>query len=260
MGYGMHPLVRGAAAAAVLTALGSLDRSAPPAPPGSAPDTEVRGVDGLPAPCLPGTLPEGPVCVRIPEGEANPVRLEAEPPRSGGRAGVETDRIARRPDRPADPTAYTYPVGNAARAPRILSGLDAHGEKPGFRVAARPSEKVVLLALDQQSGPAEVVLTGDLFGPTIVTRHEIAVGNRKHSVLLIHGNLDRFESGVTAGETLEPGATLGFARAENGGALVEIYVEARQLRDGATLDPKKLTDPSTALPIDLRDVLPLRPR
>jgi hypothetical protein len=255
----MHPLVRGAAAAAVFTALGSLDRSAPPPPPDEAPRSAVRGVDGLPAPCLPGTLPEGPVCVRIPAAEAGVVSLDADPPRAAGRSGVTVDRISRRPERPADAAAYLYPIGGTTRAPRILGGLDGRGDLPGVRLAARPGEKVVLLALDHQEGPAEVVLVGDLFGPTVVTRHELAEGGRKRSCLLIHGRLDRVDPGLAPGAKLDAGAVLGFARADNGGGLVEIYLEARQLREGASLDPKKLTDASAALPIDVRDVLPLRP-
>jgi len=255
----MHPLVRGAAAAAVFTALGSLDRRAPPAT-GQAPVTAVRGVDGLPAPCLPGTLPEGPVCVRIPaEDEAGRLRLEGDAPRPAGRSGLVADRISRRPERPADPAAYLYPIGGATRPPRILGGLDGRGDLPGVHLAARPGDKVVLIALDHQQGPAEVVLIGDLFGPTVVTRHEVVEASRKRTYLLFHGRLDRADAALVAGAKLEAGAVLGFARPNNGGGLVEIYFEARQLRDGAALDPKKLTEASVALPVDVRDVLPLRP-
>lgn len=278
----MHPLVRGAAAAAVLTALGNLDRPAPP-PPAEAPVTAVKGVDGLPAPCGPGTLPEGPVCLRIPSAsERGRTRLEPEGDETPepGRSPAGLDRIPRRPDRPADPAAYVYPVGDAQRPPRLLGGLDSlpastptltrdHGrddrrEQVGVRLAARPGEKVVLLGLAHQRGPAEVVFVGELFGPTVVTRHEVDEGGRKHGYLLFHGRLDHADAPVVLGARLEAGATLGFARTENGGGLVEIYLEARLLRDGAAGDEKKLTalaalDASVAVPIDLRDVLPRRP-
>lgn len=257
----MHPLVRGAAAAAVLTALGSLDRRAPEPPRGVAPSAEMRGVDGLPAPCSPGTLPEGPVCVRIPEEVEKPP-LEGEMPRPVGRSGVDADRIARRPDRPADPAAYSYPVGGD-RAPRILGGGRERGvesDLPGLHIAARPGEKVVLLALDHQEGQAEIVHVGDVFGPTVVTRHHVEDGGQKRDVLLFHGRLDRVEPSLAAGAKLEAGAALGFAREGNGGGLIEIYLEARVLREGAAIDPKKLTDASIALPIDPRDVLPPRRR
>ena len=262
----MHPLVRGAAAAAILTALGSFDRRAPEPERGVAPDAEVRGVDGLPAPCLPGTLPEGPVCVRIPASDAAKPPLAALPSEPVARSGVDVDRIARRPDRPADPSAYLYPVG-AGRTPRILGGgglqrtvSPAASDLPGLHLAARPGEKVILITIDRQEGPAEVAHVGDVFGVTVVTRHRVDDSGRKRDYLLFHGRLDRAEPTLAVGAKVEAGATLGFARADNGGGLIEIYIEARLLRDGATLDPKKLTDASVALPIDARDVLPLRPR
>jgi hypothetical protein len=257
----MHPLVRGAAAAAVLTALGGLAPPDPEPPTGHAPTEAARGVDGLPAPCLGGTLPEGPVCVRLPSGgDATRPRLEADELKPSSRATtVDADRIARRPERPADPAVYVYPVG-AERAPRILSGFDGKREGasvlPGVHLAARPGEKIVLLALDQQRGPAEVAFVGDLHGPTVVTRHEIEDGPRKKIMLLFHGRMDRPEPTIAAGQKLEPGATLGFARVDLGGGLIEVYLEARQLREGASLDGKKLDDPGVSLPVDLRDVLP----
>ena len=262
----MDPLVRGAAAAAILSALGSLDRR-PPDAVGVAPAAEVRGVDGLPAPCLAGTLPEGPVCVRIPESDDTP-RLAADPddPRPAGRSAVEADRIARRPERPADPALYLYPVGGADRAPRILgsgglsAGPIAGAGLPGIHLAARPGEKVVLLAIEHQVGPAEVVHVGDVFGPTVVTRHDTEHAGAKRSYLLFHGRLDRADPALVTGARLDPGAALGFARADIRGGLIEVYLEARLVRDGATLVPDKLPDPTVALPIDPRDVLPLRAR
>jgi hypothetical protein len=205
--------------------------------------------------------------VRIPgEGEAAGVRLEAEPVAAApSRGGTDDDRIPRRPERPADPAAYLYPVGGAGRAPKVLGGIEhapiagGDSELPGVHLAARPGEKVVLLALDRQVGPAEVVFVGDLFGPTVVTRHTVDEGKRTRGYLLFHGRLDRPEAGLAAGAKLEPGAALGYARADNGGGLIEVYLEARELREDGALDAKKLTDAAVALPIDVRDVLPLRP-
>src|SRR5438067_958223 len=111
----MHPLVRGAAAAAVLTGLGRLEAPAPELP-AEAPITAVVGVDGLPAPCGAGTLPEGPVCVRIPREAERGATLLAPDARAPepGREAAGTGRIPRRPERPADPAAYVFPVGDAA--------------------------------------------------------------------------------------------------------------------------------------------------
>ncbi len=284
----MHPLVRGAAAAAVLTALGNLDTRPFEAPaPVVVPPGQAKGVDGLPAPCRPGTLPEGPVCVRIPgevEAALEALRAEAQEGQADGgaplrgaeaeaqRSIVSGDRIPRRPERPADPALYVFPVGTAERPPRILGGFEAPGDSllagpsraadpGGVHLAARPGEKVSLVDLDHQEGWAKVVFLGELLGPTVITEHTVQEGGRSRSYLLIHGRLDRAEPGLVEGGLLESGAVLGFARAELGGGLMEVYVEARQVRDGVTidgLDGKHLLDTATAVPTDLRNVLALR--
>jgi hypothetical protein len=268
----MHPLVRGAAAAAVFTALGSLDRGPPEPAPSATPRADVRGIDGLPAPCEGGTLPEGPVCIRIPgENELAASLLGPSPP-GPNRGGPVADRIPRRPERPADSAAYVYPTGGSS-PPRILAGLD----RPGVRLAVRPGEKVVLLSLEHQAGPAEVVFAGDLFGRTVVTAHVVNEGPRKRTYLLFHGGLDHTAPGAAQGAKLPAGAELGAARTEgSGGGLIDVYLEAREVREGTRLDggsapkppaagaldaadPKRLTDPAVGVPTDVRNVLPLRP-
>ncbi len=280
----MHPLVRGAAAAAAFTALGSLDRRAPEPAPVSTPAGEPRGVDGLPAPCGPGTLPEGQVCLRIPgEDEAAARATEPSPPaREASREALGADRIPRRPERPADPGAYVYPVGETGRA-RVLDG-PADGS-PGVHLAARPGEKVVLLDLPQQEGPAEVIFVGDLHGKTVVTAHTVLEGTHRRTYLLVHGGLDHPAPDLVAGAKLGGGAVLGFARTiqagprDDGGSaapprregLIDVYLEVRELREGARLDARldagpdggapdgrRLTSASLAVPTDVRNVLPLR--
>jgi hypothetical protein len=284
----MHPLVRGAAAAAVFTALGSFDRPAPAPAPSATPQAEVHGVFGLPAPCLSGTLPEGPVCLRIPREDEAPVLLEGRAP-VPSRGDPIAERIPRRPERPADPAAYVYPVGELGRPPRVLGGLDrpvtmgAPAPNPsGVRLAVRLGERVVVLALDHQVGPAEVIFIGDLFGRTVVTAHTVTMGGdppnpparpvdagpRQRTYLLFHGGLDRVAPGVVPGARLEAGAELGFARASPppalGAGLIDVYVEAREVRDGAKVDAagadnaRHLVDPAVGVPIDVRNVLPLR--
>jgi hypothetical protein len=262
----MHPLVRGATAAAVLTALGSLDRRPMEAPPSASPAPAVRGVDGLPAPCAAGTLPEGPVCVRIPGPDERAAAGASVP--SPGRHAPEIERIPRRPERPADPAAYVYPAGGAGAAgPRLLAG----GDRPGVRVAVRPGERVLLVALDHQVGGAEVVFVGDVFGRTVVTAHRIDVGaspgeapaaeHRERTILLFHGGLDHTAAGAVVGAKLDVGDELGTAPSELGAGLLELYVEARELRDDAKLEPltpERLRDPALAVPTDVRNVLPLR--
>ena len=254
----MHPLVKAAASVAVLTALGSLDRGPRPRAAPIAPPAAARGVDGLPALCGPSTLPEGPACVRIPvEGATTATTLPTV--NDLGRSGTIGERVPRRPDRPEDAARYRFPVGLGERAPRVLSAFE--GER-GLEVAATPGEKVTLVGLEGQEGPAEVVFAGDRDGAlAVATRHEVRGGPELRSYLLIHGGLERLEQSVAEGARLEPGAALGHAPITAGGHLITISLEARQVRGGATLgtmDEKRLVDSSLSVPIDLRNVLPLR--
>jgi hypothetical protein len=257
----MHPLVKAAASVAVLTALGSLDRGPKPRPAPIAAPSAARGVDGLPALCGPCTLPEGPVCVRIPVEGAAPV--VSRPVNDVGRSGTAGERVPRRPDRPEDAARYLYPVGSAERAPRVMGAFDGERGGHGVDLAVRPAEKVTLVALEGQEGPAEVVFAGERDDALVVaTRHDVREGAELRSYLLIHGALERLEQGVAEGARLTPGATLGYAAVVvAGGHLVTISLEARQVRAGATLgtmDAKRLADSSVSVPIDLRNVLPLR--
>ncbi len=258
----MHPLVKAAASVAVLTALGSLDRGPAPRPAPIAAPAVARGVDGLPALCGPGTLPEGPVCVRIP-GDDVPAAAPVLPVVNDvGRAGTAGERVPRRPDRPDDAALYRYPVGAFERAPRVVSPFDGAPGGHGVEIATTPGEKVALVALEGQEGPAEVVFAGDSEGAlAVATLHAVREGGEVRRYLLIHRGLERFEQSVAEGAKIAAGATLGHAPVVNGGRLITINLEARQVRSGAalgTMDEKRLADAAVSVPIDLRNVLPRR--
>lgn len=154
----MHPLVRGAAAAAVLSALGSFDRPKPRPEPIVVPPamavsaasaaaasasaakgskTGPSGVEGLAALCGPRTIPEGSTCVPLPalgtelEPAAEPLvpQENAHPTLEAGRGLQVYDHIPRRPDRAADPAAYQYPIGVPGEPLHFLSGYDL--DRPG---------------------------------------------------------------------------------------------------------------------------------
>lgn len=258
----MHPLVKAAASVAVLTALGSLDRGPKPRPAPIAAPSAARGVDGLPALCGPGTLPEGPVCVRIPiAGEGAPATA-SRIVNDVGRSGTAGERVPRRPERPEDAARYLYPVGSAERAPRVMGAFEGERGGHGVSLAAKPGEKVSLVPLEGQEGPAEVVFVGERDGDlAVATRHEVREAAELRSYLVIHGGLERLEQGLTAGARIEPGAALGYAPLTAGGHLITVTLEARQVRAGATLgtmNEKRLADSAVSVPIDLRNVLPLR--
>ena len=92
------------------------------------------------------------------------------------------------------------------------------------------------------------------------SRHVVREGERTRAYLVIYGHLDHVAKGLAASAKLEPGAALGVA---SPAPPAEISLEARQVRESAAakagpIDDKRLTDPALAIPIDLRDVLPLR--
>lgn len=257
----MHPFVRAAVAAAVLTSLGSFDR--PKAPPSPVVQPPARGgLDGMPAPCGPGMLPEGPVCLRLPKAV-----VAAPSPRERPR-DVEGDRIPRRPDRPSDPAAYVYPVGNEA-PPHVLGGfpdIPSPGSPwptgEGIEIAASKGAEVIVASLEHQEGPAEVVFAGELYGPTVALLHTVREGARSRGYLAIYGYLDRIASAAAVGAKLESGNVIGAAGDAGAlaGGLGHIYLETRAVREGvvAPFDARKLTDTAASVPCDARNVLVLR--
>ena len=179
-----------------------------------------------------------------------------------GRAGTAGERVPRRPDRPEDAALYRYPVGVGERAPRVVSPFDGATGGHGVEIATTPGEKVALVALDGQESPAEVVFAGDSEGAlAVATLHAVREGGEVRRYLLIHRGLERLEQSVAEGAKIEAGATLGHAPIVNGGRLITINLEARQVRSGAalgTMDEKRLADAAVSVPIDLRNVLPRR--
>jgi hypothetical protein len=253
-----------------MTALGSLDRGPAPPPPTAtpAPPADV----GRASPCAPGTLPEGRVCLRVPSEDelaaARAVEVASGDAPMRGQGVSPVDRIPRRPERPADPAAYVYPVGGTgggtgaqdggtAWQPRLLVA----GALPGIKLAVRPGEVARAVSLDHQVGPAEVLYAGDLVGVTVVTAHTVEEAGRRRTILLYLGDLDHTAPGVVQGARLDAEAELGTARTALGAGLIDVYLEARELRDGVKLepiDPKHLRDAALAMPTDVRNVLPLR--
>jgi hypothetical protein len=103
--------------------------------------------------------------------------------------------------------------------------------------------------------------------PTTLTFRAPATdgGGRFRTYLLIHSGLGRVEPGVGVGSRLTPGSTLGYAPSAPEGETAdwptEIVLAARLVHEGLPPDVdvgSKPTDVATSLPIDLRNVLPLR--
>lgn len=266
----MQPLVRAALAAAVLAALGSLGKTefdkhkkdAEPAPFAPAPFAPP-----MPVACGPHTVPEGNACLPLPKpGETNQALGEPREPSTTAAAAL----IPRRPDRPAAPSAYRFPLSNDA-APVVLGGLDQplgldvrEGPKPlpsAVFLGAASGAEVVALSLTDQEGPSEVAFLGDLFGATIITAHLVRDGGKLRQILLVHGNLSAFAAALTEGLPLTENEVLGTVGESGWPGRPGLYLEVLELREGTslgTLSPAQLRDEIKSVPTDPRNRLPLR--
>ncbi|HVK66031.1 MAG TPA: hypothetical protein VM694_16225 [Polyangium sp.] len=267
----MQPLVRAAAFAAMLAALGALGKTprAKPPEPANVPSTVAPGVA---ASCGPRTLPEGDVCIPLPPpGRAPQPDGREELPEDTTTAAERSTLVPRRPERPVAVAAYRFPL-TAEATPSVLAGLDrpfglsleAGDVSPGpgaVLLDASSGDAVVLLSLEGQEGPAEVAFVGDMLGATVVTAHLVRDGGRLRQVLLVHGNLDRPSERAVVGAPLETGDEIGFVGDSAFRGRPGLYLEARQLREGTSLgglDAARLRQDIVSVPIDVRNALPLR--
>ena len=281
----LHPLVLGAAAAAILAALGTLERATTPATAAVVGPAQARGAAGEPAPlgalCGPRTIPDGEACVPLPAPGA-PIEERGElraakgaHPSAQSRAEIY-DQIPRLPERPADHEAYLYPIGSAEAPPRLLSGYDLDRPAPeqrqgaafhetghgGLDLAGNRGDPVRLIALEHQEGNVEVAFVGELFGITVVTSHMLQEAGRLRQYVVLHGHLDRPGPGIVPGAKVAPGDTIGFVGDSGSPGIVHLHLEVRQVREGvnlAAIELGRLADNATSVPCDPRNVLPLAP-
>lgn len=282
----MHPLVRGACLVAVIAAVGGTQTASDPslttAPrPATAADTSAPAAPTGVAPrqllsCGPRSVtlegPNGPHCAPLPEasaslaGGARGRRLQSRPPSA---AWLRRDRphelVPRLPERPASFTAYQLPVDPVFDVGAPLDDpMVAPGERAelGVELITDAQTPVTLVDLEGQRNQAEVVLVGDLYGVTVVTRHVVTRGDREREYLAFYGNLDRPGPSITNGARLGPMAVIGYVSdpAEDDDAF--LYFEVRQRREAAGAADKAehlsdLTRDSVSIAVDPRNVLPL---
>jgi hypothetical protein len=183
----------------------------------------------------------------------------------------EYDQIGRRWDRPESYASYRYPVPSAL----VASGydLDRPDEKQrrgphlsaighgGVDLAEEKGTPIRMVALDHQIGDAEVLFVGHLFGTSVVTRHTLREGGKRHDYIVIFGHLDKAGDGVWRGRRLRAGETVGFVGDTDSPEFVHLHLEARRMREGVdawkvpawSLDAREVS-----VVCDPRNVLPLR--
>ena len=225
--------------------------------------------------CPAGTLPDGDVCVHLPNDDDS--LPEAEPLANAhhDKRGqwIIYDQIPRRPDRPASYDDYRYPV--PCRQGCVISGYDldrpdesqrrgrslnyvGHG---GLDLPQPRGTPVTLVALEHQVGDAEVLFVGHLFGTTVITRHVVREGAQTRDYIQLFGHLDGTAPGLRPGLLLKEGDGVGLVGDTGSPALVHLHLEIRRVRDGidaGKMNPSAMIDNETSVVCDPRNVLPLR--
>jgi murein DD-endopeptidase MepM/ murein hydrolase activator NlpD len=279
----MHPLIRGAIAAFAFAALGS--RAQPDA--ARRPTSDTMGatgarqgpIQGLSAICPAGSLPDGDVCVPIPnDDDASGDELSAFAGAHHDKRGRfrTYEQIPRRPDRSAEYEAYRYPVPTAQGARLTMSGYDLdlpeseqrHGRKfshvghGGIDLPAPRGTVVQLVKLEHQEGDADVLFVGKLFGNSVITRHTVREGGRLREYVVLYGHLDRPAPGIDGDKRpLPEGSVLGYVGDTGSEGVVHLHFEIRRAREGidlAKLPAERLVANDVSIVCDPRNVLALR--
>jgi murein DD-endopeptidase MepM/ murein hydrolase activator NlpD len=266
-------------ALAAFALLGSASPSLIPTKPHLAPASSAGGPNALgEGECPPGTAPDGEACVHLErqeEGTAADAHSNSHREKSG--RWRTYDQIPRLPERPADYDAYKYPIPpGVAGGHYVVSGydLDQPDEKQrrapslshvGHGAVDLPQQKgtpVLMIALDHQEGPAEVLYAGGLFGTTVLTRHTLREGGRLRDYLMLLGHLDSISPGISAGATVQEGqqvATVGDTASPH---FVHLHLEVRRVRENVDLSKvpagAAMIADSVTVVCDPRNVLPLK--
>ncbi|MBI3200747.1 MAG: M23 family metallopeptidase [Myxococcales bacterium] len=276
----MQPLTQATALIAALVALSqAAERGRPLVGPAAARTlaaTPAASAASLAAACPDGTLPDQGVCIPVPEGSAGGAELAAEENAHRDRSGAWRfyEQIPRRPERPADYRRYRWPVPPLPGQNLVVSGYDldrpdvqqrrgahikavGHG---GLDLGQRRGAEVRLVNLEHQTGDAEVLFVGEVFGNSVVTRHSVREGDRLREYVIVYGHLEGPAPGLSRGVNLREGSLLGFVGDSGSPGDVHLHFEVRRVRDGinvASLAPGELTKNARTVACDPRNVMPL---
>jgi len=228
------------------------------------------------AACAARTLPDGGVCVPVPElglgGEALAEQRSAHHDRAGQLRVY--DQIPRRPERPLDYRAYQLPVPPLPQQSFVTSGYDldqpdeaqrrgselkavGHG---GIDLAQKRGAPVTLVPLEHQVGDADVLLVGKLFGNSVVTHHAVRESGTLRDYLVIHGHLEKPATGLARGASAPAGTVIGYVGDSGSPGVVHLHLEVRRAREGIdlmSLAPGELAHNAKTVACDPRNVLPL---
>lgn len=226
--------------------------------------------------CPPRTLPDGGVCVPVPEAARGGEDLAEQRATHHDRSGQLRvyDQIPRRPERPSDYRKYQLPVPPLPRQSFVTSGYDldlpdeeqrrgaemkavGHG---GIDLAQTRGTPVALVPLEHQVGDADVLFVGKLFGNSVVTHHTVREASALRDYLVIHGHLEKPAAGLVRGATVPAGSVVGYVGDSGSPGVVHLHVEVRRAREGVSLlslAAGELAHNSKTVACDPRNVLPL---
>lgn len=277
----MQPLTQATLLLAALTALGQAAEHGRPLvststrrhaslEPNAAPERAFRSA------CPEGTLPDQGVCIPVPRAAEGAAELIAEQNAHRDKSGALRvyDQIPRRPERPSDYRKYRWPVAPLPGQNLVVSGYDldrpdvqqrrgthikavGHG---GIDLGQRRGTEVRLVALEHQSGDAEVLFVGEVFGNSVVTRHPVRENDRLREYIIVYGHLEGPAPGLARGMNLREGSLVGFVGDSGSPGDVHLHFEVRRVREGlnvASLAPGELTRNARTVVCDPRNVLPL---
>lgn len=274
----MRPLVLTAAALALLAGVDRLVTQVAPASPSSPAPSAARGRPH--SPCPPGQLPDDGVCIPVPAGSLSSLgdehpagTLERRSHRNRVGSWEVYDHIPRRPDRPADYSAYRYPLPSSWQV-RVSSTYDLHladdaqrrgPDLPvghgGVDLPAARGTEVRLVPLAHQAADAQILHVGRIFGTSVVTLHMVREGGQLREYVVLHGHLDTAASELEVGSTAPENTLLGTVGDSGSPGQVHLHLEVRRVRRGVKpneLQPRQLVDNAYTVASDPRNVLGLR--
>ncbi|HEU5074474.1 MAG TPA: hypothetical protein VFU02_09880 [Polyangiaceae bacterium] len=253
----MSPLVRAGIAAAVLAAIAAaVDRRLDPVlVMGSGPAPRTSDPAALLRPCPPGTLLDNSVCVPVPTASSAPDAAATI------RNWQVYDRLPRRPDRPADPRRYRWPVAGVAAFDASPFAAAGTVELDALLLAAPAATPVTAPSLEHQRGKTAVLYTGLIIGRTVVTEQRVLEGTREQIYLVLLGNLASVST--KAGSHLAPGARVGTVGDSAERGVSGLHLEVRRVRQGVdvrALRPDEYTSRAHTIACDPRNVLTFEPK
>jgi murein DD-endopeptidase MepM/ murein hydrolase activator NlpD len=130
----------------------------------------------------------------------------------------------------------------------------------GIDIAQKRGTAVTLPSLEHQTGDAEVLFVGEVFGNSVVTRHTLREGNRLREYVVLFGHLEGPAPGLARGMNLREGSLIGYVGDSGSPGDVHLHLEVRQVREGvnvAELAPGEIAKNDKTVVCDPRNVLRL---